>query len=89
MPGTGLLPRWQNVAVRRRDRISATLSERIDRVVLNRVLGIPIFLLMIYLMFMFTINLGGAFIDFFDNFAGTILWTVLGSFSHLSGLPSG
>ena len=48
----------------RRDR-----TDRIDRVVLNRALGIPIFLLMMYLMFMFTIVIGGAFIDFFDQFA--------------------
>lgn len=47
-------------------------TERIDSVVLNRVLGIPIFLLMMYLMFMFTINLGGAFIDFFDQAAGAL-----------------
>jgi Fe2+ transport system protein B len=44
----------------------------IDRVVLHRALGIPLFLLMIYLMFMFTINIGGAFIDFLDQFAGAI-----------------
>ena len=28
---------------------------------------------MMYLMFMFTINIGGAFIDFFDQFAGVLL----------------
>jgi ferrous iron transport protein B len=42
------------------------MSDRIDRVVLSRIFGIPLFLLMIYLMFMFTMNIGGAFIDFFD-----------------------
>ncbi len=39
---------------------------------LNRALGIPIFLVVMYLMFMFTINIGGAFIDVFDQAAGTI-----------------
>ncbi|WP_448872929.1 Fe(2+) transporter permease subunit FeoB [Desulfobulbus propionicus] len=58
--------------VKKRGRLTATLSDRIDRVVLSRVFGIPIFLVAMYLMFMFTINLGGAFIDFFDQFAGTI-----------------
>ena len=43
-----------------------TLSERIDDWVLNRWLGIPVFLLIMYLMFTFAINFGGAFIDFFD-----------------------
>jgi len=47
-------------------------SDRIDRVVLNRVLGIPIFLLLMHLMFMFTINIGGAFIDAFDIVSGAI-----------------
>ncbi len=58
--------------VRRKGIVDATLSDRIDGVVLSRAYGIPIFLLAMYLMFMFTINLGGAFIDFFDQFAGTI-----------------
>jgi ferrous iron transport protein B len=44
----------------------AHLSEKIDKVVLNRFLGIPIFLLVMYCMFLFAINLGGAFQDFFD-----------------------
>ncbi len=43
--------------------VSRNLSDRIDRVMLNRMLGIPIFLVVMYLMFMFTINIGGAFID--------------------------
>ncbi|MFD2111157.1 Fe(2+) transporter permease subunit FeoB [Thiorhodococcus fuscus] len=52
--------------MRESHRVERTLSDRIDRVVLNRIFGIPLFLLMIYLMFMFTMNIGGAFIDFFD-----------------------
>ncbi|MCL2022134.1 MAG: Fe(2+) transporter permease subunit FeoB [Betaproteobacteria bacterium] len=44
-------------------------SDRIDRIVLNRALGIPVFLAIMYLMFMFTINLGGAFIGFFEGLA--------------------
>lgn len=58
--------------VKKKGRLTATLSDRIDAVVLSRVLGLPIFLVAMYVMFMFTINLGGAFIDFFDQFAGTI-----------------
>ncbi len=48
------------------------LSDRIDRVVLHRVLGIPVFLLAMYLMFLFVINVGGAFIDFFDILGGAL-----------------
>jgi len=58
--------------VKKRGQVSTTLSDGIDRVVLSRIFGIPIFLVAMYLMFMFTINLGGAFIDFFKLFAGTV-----------------
>ena len=46
--------------------IQHSLSEKIDSVVLNRWLGVPFFLLMIYLMFTFAVNVGAIFIDFFD-----------------------
>jgi len=48
------------------------LTERIDRIAVHRALGIPLFLLVMYLMFMFTIQIGGAFIDFFDQAAGAL-----------------
>jgi len=59
-------------AVRRIGQASSSVSDAIDRWVLNPWLGTPIFLAIMYLMFMFTINVGGAFIDFFDIAAGTI-----------------
>ena len=59
-------------AVRRRGEVSASLSERIDHVALSRVWGIPVFLAAMYLVFMITINVGNVFIDFFDQFFGTI-----------------
>ena len=58
--------------VENRGEASASLSDRIDRVVLSRVFGLPIFLVAMYLVFLFTINLGGAFIDFFDQLAGAL-----------------
>ncbi len=48
-------------------------SERIDAIVLNRWLGIPIFLLMIYLMFTIAVNVGAVFIDFFDILFNALL----------------
>jgi len=59
-------------SVKHATKVGKTLTDKIDRVVLNRVLGLPIFLLMMYLTFMFTINVGGAFIDFFDIAVGAI-----------------
>ena len=53
-------------AVHERGKISRTLSDKVDKWVLGTWTGIPIFLLMMYLLFLFSINLGGAFIDFFD-----------------------
>lgn len=60
--------------------VKRTVSDRLDRLVLNRWLGIPIFLMVMYLMFLVSINLGGAFIDFFDIGVGTI---VVGGTAHL------
>ncbi|MDD5273117.1 MAG: ferrous iron transport protein B, partial [Methylovulum sp.] len=59
--------------------VSRHTTEMIDRIVLNRFLGIPIFLLVMYAMFMFTINIGSAFIDFFDQAVGALLVDGLGS----------
>jgi ferrous iron transport protein B len=47
-------------------------TEVLDRFALSRVTGIPIFLAVMYLVFWLTISVGGAFIDFFDIFFGTI-----------------
>lgn len=63
-------------------------SDQIDRIVLNRWLGVPIFLAIIYLMFTFTINLGGAFIDFFDMAAGAIFVDGLGELLTSLGAPN-
>ena len=58
--------------IREKGRAGRTLTDKIDRAVLSRIFGIPIFLAVMYLMFMFTISIGGAFIDFFDGIAGAI-----------------
>lgn len=50
-----------------------TWSERIDHIVLNRFGAFPIFLGVMYLMFLVSINLGSAFIDFFDQL-GSVLF---------------
>ena len=58
---------------RKQGEAGRTLTDRIDRAVLSRWLGIPIFMGVMYLMFLFSINIGGAFIDFFDGVAGAFL----------------
>ncbi len=69
-------------AVKRTTEVKKTVSDRLDAIVLNRAIGIPIFLVVMYLMFMFTINIGGAFIDFFDIVGGTIF---VDGFAHVLG----
>jgi ferrous iron transport protein B len=49
------------------------ITEKIDRIVLNKYCGLPIFILMMYAMFFFAINIGGAFQDFFDISSNTLL----------------
>jgi len=80
----GLANRLANATVKVSGRTSRDATERIDRVVLHRGLGIPIFLLLMYLMFLFTINIGGAFIDFFDQAAAVLL--VDGTAEVLAGM---
>ncbi len=53
--------------------VRLTVTDRVDNIVLNRYLAFPLFLLVMYLMFMFAINVGSAFIDFFD-IAGSVLF---------------
>ena len=53
--------------------VRLTVTDRVDNIVLNRYLAFPLFLLVMYLMFMFAINVGSAFIDFFD-IVGSVLF---------------
>ena len=50
-----------------------SLSERIDAIIINKWLGIPFFLLMIYMIFTIAVNLGAVFIDFFDILFDAVL----------------
>ena len=59
-------------AVEQTQNSKQTWSDRVDKAVLNDYLGLPIFFFAIYLMFSITINVGGAFIDFFDITAGAL-----------------
>lgn len=63
---------WVKDTVRKSGTVSDNLSDRIDQIALHRLFGIPIFLVAMYLTFMLTINVGGAFIDFFDIFFGAV-----------------
>ncbi len=49
-----------------------TISDTVDKLVLGPVSGIAFFLVVMYLLFLVSINFGGALIDFFDITAGVI-----------------
>jgi ferrous iron transport protein B len=60
-------------AVCKLNEVTRHTTDKIDNIVLNRFLGIPVFLLVMYAMFMFTINIGSAFVDFFEQSVGALL----------------
>ncbi|PUB76523.1 MAG: ferrous iron transporter B [gamma proteobacterium symbiont of Ctena orbiculata] len=76
----------QNV-IQQQGRVEKTVSDHIDKVVLSRLFGIPVFLFVMYLMFMFAINIGGAFIDLFDGVAGALFVDGFGALLAAAGLP--
>ncbi len=49
-----------------------SFSDRIDRVVTNRFLGLPIFLFFMWLTFKLTFSVGGVFLDYIDTFFGLL-----------------
>ncbi len=64
------------------DKLRKSFSDSVDKVVLNKVLGFPIFFFVMYLVFAITMNVGGPFIDFFDGLCGAIF---VDGFGHLLG----
>ena len=58
--------------VDKRNAVKKTVSDNLDKLFLNRFLGIPLFLAAMYFTFWITINFGGCFIDFFDGVFGTV-----------------
>jgi ferrous iron transport protein B len=83
----GFVNQLTQSAVCRITDVGRRTTDKIDRIVLNRFLGIPVFLLVMYAMFMFTINMGSAFIDFFDQAVGALLVDGLGEQLAKADLP--
>ncbi|MDX2469239.1 MAG: Fe(2+) transporter permease subunit FeoB, partial [SAR324 cluster bacterium] len=64
------------------------LSNQIDKIVLNRFLGVPIFLFAMYLVFMISINVSAPFIDFINQVSGYFLVDRFGLFiEQTTGIP--
>ena len=73
--------------ITRDNEVKQTITDKIDRIVLHRWLGVPIFLAVMYLMFIFSINVGSAFIDFFDILFGAIFIDGFGELLTSIGTP--
>ncbi|WP_298217799.1 Fe(2+) transporter permease subunit FeoB [Halothiobacillus sp.] len=76
-----------HACVTQRGQLRRSLTDRIDAIVLNRFLGIPIFLLMMYLLFVMSFNGGSIFLDFFDQATHTIFVSGFAHVLHLVHAP--
>ena len=76
-------------AVIESSRTKKTFSDKIDVVLLNRWAALPIFLVIMYLVFWIAVTIGSAFIDFFDVLFGAIFVDGLGYLlGDVLGCPS-
>ncbi len=57
-----------------------SVTDRLDKIFLNRILALPLFLLVMYLVFWVSVTIGSAFIDFFDILFGTVFVDGLAEF---------
>jgi ferrous iron transport protein B len=73
--------------VKRTGEIRKRMSDAIDRIVLSRALGIPLFLAVMYGVFSITINFSGPMIDWIDGVFGTVLVDGLGGRLSALGAP--
>ena len=61
-----------NQVIQHSTNFKKTISDKVDKLILGSFTGVPIFLVIMYLLFLVSINFGGALIDFFDITVGVI-----------------
>jgi ferrous iron transport protein B len=66
-----------------------TISDKIDKVVTNRVLGIPIFIALMWVVFKFTTDIAGPYLDWVDGVIGGPLTNWAVAILGLIGLGGG
>lgn len=76
------------ISSQKQGRAAYRITAWLDRIVLNRIAGIPIFLAVMYSLFFFAINIGGAFQDFFDIGSNTLFVDGLSYLLNQWQLPS-
>jgi ferrous iron transport protein B len=75
-------------ALRRPSEPTITLSERIDRVVTHRLLGVPIFLTVMYLVFNVVVHVSTPYLDWVDGVIGGPITRWAASVLAWSGAPT-
>lgn len=73
-------------ALKRPSQVVLTKSDRIDQIVTHRIWGLPIFLLMMWIVFQFTANVSAPFLDWIDGFVNGTLYTWAGALMAALGL---
>ncbi|MGC9184481.1 MAG: ferrous iron transport protein B, partial [Thiomonas sp.] len=63
------------------------VTDVLDRVVLSEWLGVPVFLLVLYLVFVVSFSGGNIFLDFFDKVSSALLISGVGHVMLQAGLP--
>ncbi|CCE23961.1 Fe(2+) transporter permease subunit FeoB [Methylotuvimicrobium alcaliphilum] len=76
-----------NETLTRQSELGRNFSDKIDNVILNRFLAIPIFFGVMYLMFTFTIKLGRVFKPFFNDLTQALFVDGMGHFLMLLDSP--
>ncbi len=74
------------VVKEKRDR-SENFTNKVDNIVMNRFIAIPIFLASMFITFWFAIGLGSVFIDFFDIIGGLLFVDIPRSLLGMIGTP--
>lgn len=64
------------------------ITDRLDRIALHDWFGVPVFLLVLYGVFVVSFSGGNIFLDFFDQASAAILINGVGHVLYLAGLPA-
>ncbi|MGI9536365.1 MAG: ferrous iron transporter B, partial [Desulfocapsaceae bacterium] len=77
---------YSRVAREIKDR-STNFTNRVDNIVMNRFVAIPIFMVSMFVTFWFAIGLGSVFIDFFDIIGGLLFVDIPANLLEAVGSP--
>ncbi|PID86033.1 MAG: ferrous iron transport protein B [Chloroflexi bacterium] len=75
-----------SAALKRPSKAVQTRSDKIDAIVTHRIWGLPIFLLMMWIVFQFTANVSAPYLDWVDGFVNETIYGWGGSLMEALGL---